>query len=342
MKRYGMNYDVGTMTSHNSLSRLSFDPAAVRREMEIIKRDLHCNAIRISGQDMARLAIASEYALQQGLEVWFSPIMIDATREQLLAYLVDCAQAAEQLRQQSPNVVFVVGCELTLFMHGLVAGATSYERMDTFMKPLRLAKSTIMNGTYHRRLNAFLSEAAAVVRQHFHGQMTYASGQWEKVDWSLFDVVAVDYYRDAANQRSYRRKLRAYFKHGKPVVVTEFGCCTYVGAGDKGGYGWAIVDWNTRRLTREFVRGEREQADYLIDLLDIFEAEGVDGAFVFTFLSEKYPHDENPDCDLDMASYSVVKTLASGTGTTYPDMAWEPKQSFDALADYYASHQKST
>ena len=36
-----------------------------------------------------------------------------------------------------------------------------------------------------------------------------------------------------------------------------------------------------------------------------------------------------------MASYGVVKVLEDRLGETYPDMAWEPKAAFTALADYY-------
>ena len=36
-----------------------------------------------------------------------------------------------------------------------------------------------------------------------------------------------------------------------------------------------------------------------------------------------------------MASYGVVKVLGDRRGHTYPDMAWEPKAAFTALADYY-------
>ena len=50
-----------------------FDPAVMRREIEIIKNDLCCNTIRITGRDLERLVMASEYALDLGLEVWFGP-----------------------------------------------------------------------------------------------------------------------------------------------------------------------------------------------------------------------------------------------------------------------------
>jgi hypothetical protein len=35
-----------------------------------------------------------------------------------------------------------------------------------------------------------------------------------------------------------------------------------------------------------------------------------------------------------MASYSLVKSYADRTGATYPDLPWEPKASFAAVAGY--------
>jgi hypothetical protein len=38
-----------------------------------------------------------------------------------------------------------------------------------------------------------------------------------------------------------------------------------------------------------------------------------------------------------MSSFALVKTYADGRhGTTCPDMPWEPKAAFRAVADYYA------
>lgn len=189
MNRKGINYDIGTFTrGKESSSRDIFDPAIVQREMEIIKNDLHCNAVRISGQDIGRLTAASEYALQQGLEVWFSPAFVDANEQEMLPYFTECAKAAEKLRLLSPKIVFIVGCELTFFMKGLVDGDTAFDRINTFMKPWRLLKSTLLKGSFNKRLNAFLSKATTVVRAHFHGQLTYSSGSWEDVGLYLISL----------------------------------------------------------------------------------------------------------------------------------------------------------
>ncbi len=67
MKLKGVTYDAGSVMYLNW--RPDFDPKSVSREIEIIKNDLHCDAIRISGLDINRLTIASEIALRQGLIV---------------------------------------------------------------------------------------------------------------------------------------------------------------------------------------------------------------------------------------------------------------------------------
>jgi len=73
-------------------------------------------------------------------------------------------------------------------------------------------------------------------------------------------------------------------------------------------------------------------------VLDVFEAEGVDSAFVNTFARYDLPHQRDPRADFDLASFGVVKVL-DGQGDTrdrrYPDMPWEPKAAFNALADCY-------
>ena len=87
------------------------------------------------------------------------------------------------------------------------------------------------------------------------------------------------------------------------------------------------------------VRDEEWQARKLVENLEVLEEAGVDGAFVFQFISQITPHNEDPRFDLDMASSSLVKYYDDGKhGKTYPDMPWEPKESFRAVADYYAKH----
>jgi hypothetical protein len=346
MKRKGINYDVGTYTSKDSSSREKFDHAVVQREISIIKNDLHCSAIRISGQDLGRLLFATECALQQGLEVWFSPASINATPSEMLDYFRECARAVEELRTRQadrPDIVFVTGTELTFFMKGLVLGDSPAERMQAFIKPWRLIKSAVQIGSFDKNLNRFLADATKAVREQFKGPLSYASGVWENVNWVPFDFIGVDYYLDAMTKNNYREKLRKYASAGKPVVISEFGCCTYQGAEEKGGYGWAIIDrsQNPPRLKGEYQRSEETQAKLISDSLNIFEEEKVDGAFVFTFVMTKYPYNEDPQLDLDTASYSMVKSYPDRLGSTYPDLPWEPKKAFYVLAAAYNSSEQT-
>jgi hypothetical protein len=156
---------------------------------------------------------------------------------------------------------------------------------------------------------------------------------WEPVDWAPFDIAATDAYRDAANAGTFRSELRKQLQHGKPLAVTEFGCCGYAGAADRGGMGWAIIDASTDppRLDGDYVRDESEQVRYLEELTAIFAEEGVDLAFWFTFASYPLVHDPDPRRDLDMASYGVVTMLPGGPGTSYHGLGWEPKLAFSAL-----------
>ena len=354
MKRKGVSYDVGRVMGFNW--RPVFDPMAVHRELEIIKNDLHCNAVRICGLSVDRLVVAAEDALEQGLEVWLAPEMWDESQQKTLAYVTKAAAAAEVLRQRWPEkLVFSVGSELTLFMQGIVEGRNVTARMTNPSFVLR-AKA----GEHNKPLNAFLAKANAAVRGVFHGRVTYASLPWEAVDWSLFDFVGVDHYRITRMEDKYLELLRPSFSHNKPVVITEFGYGTCEGGpGSEGflspaGLGGNIIDIRSQflhyrmpffgrfvrpRPRSNHVRDEGWQARKLVDQLSVLDGAGVDGAFIFQFISQITPYSENPRYDLDMASSSLVKYYDDGRhGTTYPDMTWEPKESFKAVADYYASH----
>ncbi len=185
------------------------------------------------------------------------------------------------------------------------------------------------------QLNAFLAAAVATVRERFGGKVTYASVRFECVDWNPFDIIGIDAYRSARNAESYRHELRQYSRHRKPVAVTEFGCCTYRGAAHRGAGGWMIID-EDGNIDATCTRDENEQAVYLRELLQTFEDVAVDSAFWFTFAGYNFPHRPDPRHDLDMASFGLVKLLEGERGSSYPDMAWEPKKAFHALADLYA------
>src|SRR5262249_18045284 len=167
-----------------------------------------------------------------------------------------------------------------LFADGIIPGHSFAERINNLLSTLDQLS------VYNQRLNDVLQRAVTVTRAHFSGPVTYGSGTWEAVDWRDFDYVGVDAYRDATNAANYAEIVRSYHRHGKPVVVREFGCCCYEGAADRGGMGYDIVDWSkdVPELNGDYVRNESVQATYLAELLDVFAQEDVHGAFVYTFI----------------------------------------------------------
>ncbi len=171
MKLKGVCYDAGRVMMGQNW-RPDFDPKVVSRELEIIKNDLHCNAVRIQGLDIDRLVASSEFALKLGLEVWFSPEMWDKSQDETLEYLKKAAHAAEELRARFPSkvVVLSLGSELTLFMQGIIEGQNIFERMSS---PSFLTK--IRTGAHNGQLNSFLARANDVAKSQFHGPVTYFS-----------------------------------------------------------------------------------------------------------------------------------------------------------------------
>lgn len=347
MRLEGINYDTGFFSAGTS-TREPFDPDVVRREMRIIREDLHCNAVRITGGEPDRLEIAASHAVDAGLEVWFCPFTNGLTQDALLALLADCANRAEGLRRRGAEIVLLTGSEISLFTVGFLPGETLEDRLALVTDPPRLRP---LIGEVRARINDFLPRAVQVVRSRFGGRLSYSSLPLEGVDWTPFDAIASDAaYRSAATAAQFPDLVRAFVAQGrpqgKPVAATEFGCMTYRGAADMASSDiHAMVEWGSdgraKRLKADHVRAEDEQATYLREVLDVLEAEGVDAAFVYTFARYDLPHREDPRTDLDRVSCGVVKVFESRNDAPdpgrrrYPDMPWEPKAAFDTLADCY-------
>jgi hypothetical protein len=337
VRTLGVNYDTGLVVDGHS-TRPAFDEPVVRRELQIIADDLHADAVRVSGDDPKRLEVAARCAAAAGLQVWFSPFVSDLDPDELVELLAGCATRAERVRGDGADVVLVLGGEMSLFCSGFVPGDRLQGRVATLTDP-----ATWMTTESRDALAAGLARAqetqrrsAADARARFGGPITYAAGMWEDVEWEVFDIVSVDAYRDAANAAGFAEQVGAYRRFGKPVAVTEFGCCTYRGAAARGGTGWMVLDGSSRSVPADLVRDETEPVAYFDELVDTFERAGVESAFWFSFAGYELPHrPDDPSHDLDRASYGLVAVLEDRRGTRYPDMAWEPKQAFDAVAARY-------
>jgi len=336
----GMAYDTG-FVRNGEISREHLDPRVVRRELAIIRDDLHCNAVQVIGGDPERLELAARYAAELGLEVWFSPYPLELTKDEILSLFTDCAKRAERIRQSGAEVVFVTGVELSVMNQGFLPGDSVGERLGLLLAQPDRRERLAETG---RHIDDFLGQATAAVREHFRGKMTYAAipFEFERIDWARFDVVSVELIRSAEVAGQFREGVRNLVAQGKPVAITGFGSAAYRGAGDRGAHAMEILEVDEVtgapvRLNGTYVRDEADQATYLREVLEIFDSEGVDAAFVFLFALGNLPHrpDGDPRDDLDLASPGIVKMIEGGHGDTYPDMAWEPKTAFGAVAECY-------
>lgn len=327
MRARGITYDTG-FTPGGRSTRPVFDPGAVPRELQIIADDLHCDAVRITGDNPEHLSVAARHAVEVGLEVWFSPFPCEMTAEQMLPYFADCADRARAVGAD----VFVAGCEFSLFATGFLPGADTFARIENFTSGDPVALTHLREA--NTRINAAFAEIAAVVRGRFTGKLTYAAGTWEDIDWTPFDIVGIDAYGDPADP-AYRAGLDQLRRLGKPIAVTEVGCCTYRGAAEHGGNGWNIADYDADppHIIGDYIRDEDEPVRYMRALFELYEQESVDTALWHTLASYHAPYHPDPHYDLDLASFGVCKVTGDG--------ALIPKRAFHALAEICAQQTGS-
>jgi hypothetical protein len=333
MRVFGLNYDTG-FVSAGSTTHEPFDPEAVRRDLRVIRDELHCDAVRITGGIQERLELTARLAADAGLEVWYCPFTNGLDRDGLMAFVLDGAERAERLRRSGAPVVYLTGSEISLFTDGFLPGRDLAERMALFSDPIRMREAV---PAARAAVRDFLAEAVPAVRERFGGLVGYASIPLEAVDWALFDIIASDAgYRDATNAATFPQTLAAAVGQGKPYAATEFGCCTFRGAADVAGAAEPVTyDEHGRavKLTARLERDEEGQARYLVDLLRDYEAGGAEAAFVYTFANRHLPTTGDPEHDYDLAARGIVRVR--------PDGSWTPKAAFRALAEYGRSRTLS-
>nr|WP_221375309.1 hypothetical protein [Actinoplanes polyasparticus] len=326
MRVFGLNYDTG-FVSAGSTTHEPFDAETVRRDLHVIRDELHCDAVRITGGVQDRIELAARYAAEAGLEVWYCPFTNGLDREGLRAFVLDGAERAERLRRGGASVVYLTGSEISLFTDGFLPGRDLPERMALFTDPMRMREAV---PAARAAVRDFFAELVPAVRKRFGGPISYASIPLEDVDWALFDIIASDAgYRDASNAATFPQTLATAVSQGKPYAVTEFGCCTFHGAPGVAGAAEPVsYDNNGRaaKLNADLSRDEEGQARYILNLVRDYEAGGVEAAFVYTFANRHLPTTDDPDHDYDLAARGIVRVQ--------PDGSWTPKAAFHALADY--------
>ncbi|KAF9869985.1 hypothetical protein CkaCkLH20_12594 [Colletotrichum karsti] len=286
MKYRGVVYDVGLHFEPNTPSVEPFNANLVEHDMRVISNELQANAVRIEGESISRLVTAARAAHALGLTVLFNPWKMHSPAQEIQLDLAEAAQAAEDLRMEGLDIVFVTQCEFTIFNEGIFPGKTLMERVGWMATMGRGSKEQL----------AALGERSA----------------------KLNDV------------------LRSFLDVGKPVFVMEFGCCAYEGAAARGAGGFMLLEGTNPDGTGNFADGvvltysETEQADYIETQLGLLTDAAVDGAFVYVFSFPTFRAGEGAR-NLDMMSFSLVKTWPEGDERYTAMPPWAPKESFRSL-----------
>ncbi|GAA1595248.1 hypothetical protein [Actinoplanes couchii] len=200
MRVFGMNYDTG-FVSGGSTTHEPFDPATVRRDLHVIREELHCDAVRITGGVQDRLELTARLAADAGLEIWYCPFTYNLDRDELMAFVLDGAERAERLRRDGASVVYLAGSEISMMTNGFLPGRDLAERATLFTDPARLREAVPAAQTAVRE---FFAEAMPAIRERFAGPVGYASLPFEAVDGAAFDIIANDAgYRDANNAAAF-------------------------------------------------------------------------------------------------------------------------------------------
>ncbi|MFJ4077991.1 abortive phage infection protein [Streptomyces iakyrus] len=332
LRRRGVVYTVGAGETPGT----AWSARRMRHDIRAIRDDLHADTVDVTGDGVERLTSTAAEAAERGLHVWLQPTLGDAPQRDILEHLAETGRFAERLRRQGASVDFSVGCEFWLFVPGILPGETVLDRIR------HLQTGTVDWPRTLRRLAAFTAKAAKTGRSVFKGNLGYAAAQSiDDPDWSLFDIVGIDYYAHFEKPSDHVRELKRYLRWGKPLAITEFGTCAYAGAPETGGMGWDIVDHDKEppEIKGNPVRSERVQAEYVGGLLDVFESMGLYAAMAFEFISADAPHrPDTPRLDLDMASYALTKVIKHSPDDPASDWRWEPKEAFRAVARRYGRH----
>ncbi|MFH9987066.1 abortive phage infection protein [Streptomyces luteogriseus] len=337
LRRRGVVYTVGAGETPGT----AWSARRMRHDIRAIRDDLHADTVDVTGDGVERLTTTAAEAAERGLHVWLQPTLGDAPQRDILEHIAETGRFAERLRRQGASVDFSVGCEFWLFVPGILPGETVLERIEN------LRNGTVDWPRMRRRLADFTVRAAKAGRSVFRGNLSYAAAQSiDAPDWNLFDIVGIDYYAHFDQPSDHVRELRRYLKWGKPLAITEFGTCAYVGAPETGGMGWDIVDYDKEppEIKGNPVRSERVQADHVGGLLDVFASMGLYAAMAFEFISADAPHrPDAPRLDLDMASYALTKVIRDRPDDPASGWHWEPKEAFRAVARRYgaAGHRTS-
>lgn len=313
-------------------------PEKIGLEMEEII-GLGCDSVRIYGDNEEKLLLAAKIALEKGLNVWISPRIFNANKEDTLSKLTEFAKKVEVLRRSPGNedkITLVLGNEISIDSSEIFEDETYLDRVKKYESvaifqtlSTRFKLKKVLQGLSPARVleeqrmkvvsAGMVKEMAAQVRPLFHGPLTYAALPQEEIDWDdpNLDLVSVNLYDDASHSdKGYEEKLKSYKGHKdktgreKQVAVTEFGTSSYRGASWFGGASsQKAINWQKMKPASPchilpLINNREGQVKHLEKLIRLYRKHQLGAAFIFEFV-DRITENLPVGADLEIANMAV-------------------------------------
>jgi len=288
----GMNYAAArTGPEFSSIPTPSRDE--MDEQLDTIHNELGCNAIIVQAGDgyEDNLIECSKLALQKGFDRTYAYVRyMNSTLDQTVEKVGRLAARVRSLRETSDSFVWMIGCEFGVSMSGIIPGDTWFDRVRYQLDhkdwwDLVQAKEPEI----WRRI-------LPVVKSNYGYPVAYAAATWEipLVPWSdpsFGEVSPQLYIHDSIGQTESwaLNQLSSLKRFGKPVIVSEFGCNTYTGAGTLAG---------APLFMKQNPYDEDEQANYIEKYCNMLNKANINGAFLYMY---------NDDLDKSLGLYNGTR-----------------------------------
>ncbi len=275
LKYKGIGYFAGNLPGWPSSPTPSRD--RMERELEIIRDDLGCNAVRIvaGGSYEDNLIECGKLAVDLGFDrIFICPRYMDETMEKTIERIGAFGGRVRDLKEISESIVYMVGNEFPLDTFDMIGGGGYYARVANMNKDW---------GRVVKMLPAMMREIIRVCREKYGYPISYAAivKEVDLIPWSdpAFESVGVNaYLMEYYGWDNWRvRKLFGGLKlYRKPIHSTEWGCMSYTDAGRYGAM--AALHFSSGRGY-----DEDEQANYIDRYCRMLNQTGIDGSFYIDY-----------------------------------------------------------
>jgi len=262
------------------------DDEEMEEDLQVIREELGCNAIRIYGDYKAwpkrreyfdyvdsRVIECTKLAIAKGFEtIVVSPVYQDLNINQTVVEVGNLAKKIENLSEGTgKRIIFMVGNSISLAASGLLESSTWEERAKEVL--LRMNDPTYLN-----QLNYWLRRLLDVSRSSGKSlRLSYAASPsevsnlefpFDRIRWAELDIdiIAMHTYLDQDSQNWLKSKLLHCKKYGKPVFSSEVGALAVEGA-----FSIPEEEIKSRRHSQE------DQAWVLRQTVDMLQEIGLNG-----------------------------------------------------------------